>query len=187
MPELLCRAPVLDTELLARGANEIAALELLPPACQLVFRGGPSAAALAGHAIAVSFPNAVNTSAQAGAMSVLCLGPDEWLLIGPEAEEAQLSAALAHRLGDMPHSLVDVGHRNVALQLAGPGSADVLNAGCPLDLGHRAFPAGMCTRTILAKAPITLWKTHADSFYVSAERSYIQYVWESLVEARRGL
>ncbi|MFX8747406.1 sarcosine oxidase subunit gamma family protein, partial [Acinetobacter baumannii] len=72
-----------------------------------------------------------------------------------------IEAAFADRLGQEPHSLVDVSHRNTAIQIAGPAAADVLNAGCPLDLRLDAFPVGMCTRTLFAKAEIVLWRTDA--------------------------
>src|SRR5204862_236244 len=86
--------------------------------------------------------------AQAGARAALWLGPDEWLLIAPEPAPRRFAAALAEALTGLPHSLVDVSHRQSALALSGPQATTLLAAGCPLDLDVGPFPVGMCTRTI---------------------------------------
>jgi sarcosine oxidase subunit gamma len=86
------------------------------------------------------------------------LGPDEWLLIadtGSDTAEA-LMARIAAEMGEAAHTLVDVSHRNLAIELTGSAAADVLNTGCPLDLGDQAFPVGTATRTLFAKAEIIL-------------------------------
>jgi sarcosine oxidase subunit gamma len=63
----------------------------------------------------------------------------------------------------------------------------VLNAGCPLDLDISAFPVGMCTRSVLAKAQIVLWRTGIDVFQLHVWRSFYPYVEEFLIEARTRL
>ena len=63
----------------------------------------------------------------------------------------------------------------------------LLNAGCPLDLDLAAFPVGMCTRTVLAKAEIVLWRTSAEVFHVEVWRSFASYVTEYLAEVAREL
>lgn len=115
--------------------------------------------------------------------AALWLGPDEQLLLGPEG--ADLAATLAPALRDLPHSLVDVSHRQIALEVSGPHAAAVLNAGCPLDLDLSAFPVGMCTRTVFAKAEIVLWRTSEDVFHVEVWRSFASYVTEFLAEVAR--
>jgi sarcosine oxidase subunit gamma len=121
------------------------------------------------------------------ARAALWLGPHEWLLLAPEAEGADIPAAFAAAMADRPYSLVDVGHRSLALEISGAEAGPLLNAGCPLDLDIGAFPVGMCTRTILGKAQIVLWRTAPDSFTLDVWRSFSAYVWEFLEEARRGL
>jgi sarcosine oxidase, subunit gamma len=61
----------------------------------------------------------------------------------------------------------------------------LLNAGCPLDLDLSAFPVGMCTRTVLAKAEIVLWRTSQDVFHVEVWRSFADYVSRFLAEVAR--
>jgi sarcosine oxidase subunit gamma len=42
----------------------------------------------------------------------------------------------------------------------------------------------MCTRTVLAKAEIVLWRTAPHVFKVEVWRSFAAYVWQFLNEAR---
>ena len=79
-------------------------------------------------------------------------------------------------------AVVDVSHRQVGLLLDGPGAADVLAAGCPLDLHTAAFPPGMCTRTVFGKAEIVLWRLE-DGFHVEVWRSFAAYVGALILEA----
>jgi sarcosine oxidase subunit gamma len=58
----------------------------------------------------------------------------------------------------------------------GPHATAILNAACPLDLDFAEFPVGMCTRTLLAKADIVLWRTRVDAFQLEVWRSFAGYV-----------
>jgi sarcosine oxidase subunit gamma len=83
------------------------------------------------------------------------------------------------------HSLVDVSHRQVALEISGPHAATILAGACPLDLDAREFPVHMCTRTVLAKAEIVLWRTAQDTFHLEVWRSFQNYVQALLGEIGR--
>lgn len=116
----------------------------------------------------------------------LRLGPDEWLLIAAEADSAAIAAEIAAALGDRFHALVDIGHRHVAIAVHGPHAADILNAGCPLDLFETSFPTGMATRTVLGKVEIILMRLDdAPTYRVECWRSFSTYVHGFLVEAAR--
>ena len=54
-----------------------------------------------------------------------------------------------------------------------------------LDLHPSAFPAGMCSRTLLGKAEIVLWRISATSFRIEVFRSFVPFVWLLLREASR--
>jgi sarcosine oxidase subunit gamma len=45
----------------------------------------------------------------------------------------------------------------------------------------------MCTRTMLAKAEVLLWRTGAVSFRLEVWRSFAPYVTQFLGEAARGI
>jgi sarcosine oxidase subunit gamma len=150
-----------------------------------ILRGGPLVMAAAGQALGLAISQTVCKSSVNGSRAALCLGPDEHLLLGPET--AGIAASLEPLLRDLPHSLVDVSHRQTAFKISGPHAAVALNAGCPLDLDPCAFPVGMCTRTVLAKAEVVLWRTGEDTFHVEVWRSFAAYVSGLLAEAAREL
>jgi sarcosine oxidase, subunit gamma len=159
----------------------------LPAAARWILRGGPKVRLAAEAALELAIPATACRAATGGDSAALWLGPDEWLLICGEHAAEQTAAALGAALTGLPHSLVDVSHRQVALEVSGPDAPLLLAAGCPLDLDAAAFPAGMCTRTMLAKAEIVLWRTGADAFRIEVWRSFAPYVSAFLSEAARGV
>ena len=82
-------------------------------------------------------------------------------------------------------AIIDISHRDAAIEVSGPRAAWVINAFCALDLHLAAFPVGMCTRTVFGKAEILLWRTGAEEFRIDVARSFAPYVWACLEEARR--
>jgi sarcosine oxidase subunit gamma len=142
----------------------------LPPARRYILRVKPAARAGIEAALGLALPVEARTCVADANWRVLWLGPDEFLLIGTG------DAGIAVPPPTLPHSLVDVSDRQVAIALAGPRAADVLNAGCPLDLEPSAFPRGMCTRTVFGKAEIVLWREADDRFRIEVWRSFADYV-----------
>jgi sarcosine oxidase subunit gamma len=126
-------------------------------------------------------------SASNGKWAALWLGPDEQFVLAPVADGEAVAGQLRAALSALPHSLVDVSHRQIAIEISGPTAHTLLSAGCPLDLHLGSFPPGMCTRTILGKADIVLWRTGADSFHVEVWRSFADYVTRFLAAASREL
>ena len=132
--------------------------------------------AMAG-ALALDLPEAMLRAGHARGWHALHLSPDEWLLIGSPDEAAALVARSASDGSAIAHSLVDIGERHLGVTVAGEGAADLLNAGCALDLSDDAFPVGACTRTLFGKADILLWRpTEAPAFRVEYARSFADYV-----------
>jgi sarcosine oxidase subunit gamma len=122
--------------------------------------------------------------------ATLWLGPDEYLLLDLAAGDdapgnAAFANALEQALRDTPHALVDVSHRQFALEVSGAHASTILSGACPLDLDESAFPIGMCTRTVFAKADIVLWRTRSDAFHLEAWRSFAGYVGGLLHEIAR--
>jgi len=154
----------------------------LPFATRFILRGGPDVSAPIGAAFGAAPPIRPLASASEGARSALWLGPDEWLLIA-EDSPIDLAGKLEAALAGVFHALVDVSHRQVAIELAGPGAARLLAAGVPLDLDLSAFPAGMATRTLLLKSEITLWRREAERFRLEIGRSFAPYVAAVLTRA----
>jgi sarcosine oxidase subunit gamma len=161
-------------------------VQALPPATRYILRGSPDVMTAAGGALGLTISQTACRAVTApNNLAALWLGPDERLLLGPE--RCDIAAALEPALRALPHSLVDVSHRQTALQASGPHAAVLLNAGCPLDLDLSTFPVGMCTRTVLAKAEIVLWRTGQNQFHVEVWRSFADYVSSFLAEVAREL
>ena len=150
-------------------------------AARFVYRGASEHLAQAFGPVPSVAPN---SAAVLGDRTALWLGPDEWLLMANPADLSTLGKHLRSQIAGRG-SLVDVSHRNVGLVVAGPGAAELLNAGCPLDLDAKAFPVGMCTRTLFAKAEVILWRTTAEAFRIEVWRSFAPYVVGMLREASR--
>jgi sarcosine oxidase, subunit gamma len=163
------------------------ALEVLPDAAKLAFRGRPSAVQAAGAAFGIELPQTACRFNVKGNRSVYWLGPDEWLLHATGERASEPFAILEKALAGHSCSLVDISHRSDAFALSGASSEYILNHGCPLDLSPQAFPVGMCTRTILGKATILLSRPQADTFHIDVWRSFAPYVWQLLDEARGEL
>lgn len=129
---------------------------------------------------------AINSAIATGALISVRLGPDEWLLIGPDGQGKALTHGIETALAGHFHSLVDVSHRNIAISVAGREAVAVLNAGVAIDLDDAAFPAGSATRTVFGKAEIVLIRTGADRTYrVECWRSFAPYVRQYLEDAAR--
>jgi sarcosine oxidase subunit gamma len=164
-----------------------ALLRALPPAARHILRADAPVLSAAGDALGISLTLPACRASVYGTRAALWLGPDERLLLAEESSTAETEARLEQALLDQPYSLVDVSHRQVALGIGGPHAATVLAAGCPLDLDPNAFPVGMCTRTLLAKAEIVLWRLADDQFHLEVWRSFAAYVSAVIAEATRDL
>ncbi len=162
-----------------------AVLSLLPPESRFSFRGDTEAARAAGEAFGAALPATPCCAAVAGERAALWLGPDEWLLIAPVGEGVEIAAAIGRVLAGQAHALVDIGHRDAGIGLAGTLAPVLLGLGCPLDLDLSAFPVDHCTRTVFSKAGIVLWRTEAMRFRIDVARSFAAYVWRLLEEAGR--
>ena len=159
----------------------------LSPAGRIVLRAGEPARAAAERSFGTPIPTAACRAAVQGERAALWLGPDEWLLIVPETAGPGAYAGLESALAGLPCSLVDVSHRQIGLEIAGERAEVLLAAGCALDLHPDAFPVGMCTRTMLGKAEIILWRTAPEVFRLEVWRSFAAYLSAFLAEAARGM
>lgn len=161
-------------------------VRLLPPATRFILQCARDARDRAGAAFGVAMPEAACRAESAAGRAALWLGPDERLLLAPEGSEEAVAAALGQALAGLPHSLVEVSHRQAALAVTGVAARDLLASGCPLDLDAEAFPVGMCTRTVFARAEVVLWRRSAEEYHLETGRSFSGYVLGWLKQAERG-
>jgi sarcosine oxidase subunit gamma len=144
----------------------------------------------AGRVLDLLLPGEPCSSAGKGQIAALWLGPDQWLLTCPADEVGGLISALRDALADVHSAITDVSDARIALRLAGPSARDVLAKGCPLDLHPRAFAAGSCAQSLLAKAAVLVHLVDDDpargpAFDVYVARSFTHYLWMWLEDAGR--
>ena len=153
-------------------------------ACERIsLRAENKALAGLGKAVGLSLPRKPSTSITKGEISALWIGPDEWFLTAPYGKqlEKKLNAVKTGL-----YSVVSIDHRNTAIIVSGVNAVNAINSGCPRDLSLDAFSVGHCSRTLLGKAEIILWRTGEDEFRIECWRSFSDYVWKFLIDAARS-
>jgi sarcosine oxidase subunit gamma len=158
----------------------------LPFAAQLNLRADPNDAGVMqrlASALGFAVPVIPNTVAAKGDRRALWLGPDEWLLVGPDGQQAALEQALRSGLNGAFGSLVDVSANRTLLEIRGAKARDLLAHGVGIDLDARSFGAGRCAQTLLAKAQVIIEARDESSFHVYARTSFASYVAGWLLDA----
>lgn len=164
-----------------------AAVTPLPPQTRLSLRGATATLAPLQSAFGVAPGAEVCRAVASGDTAALWLGPDDWMLVTPDADAAAVVARVEQALAGVPHSVVDVSHRNIGFTVSGAGAATLLAEGCPLDLDLAACPVGFCSRTVLGKCEVVLWRTAPDTFRIEAWRSFAPYLAAFLDQAGENL
>jgi sarcosine oxidase subunit gamma len=131
-----------------------------------------------------SVPIEPNTAIEIEERSVLWLGPDEWMIIGPEHTEEDLVDELERALSDRHRSVVDVSADRIGFDLSGGRRAELLSRGCSLDLHPRMWRQGMCAQTMLGKASVILHERAATT-RVLVRTSFADYMLDWLLAAGR--
>ena len=157
------------------------AVAILPPAERMSLRAPAASVMALSKALGMTLPVKPKTSASTGGRTALWLGPDEWLVIDETGKDPLADCAGVKAL----HSAVGISHRNVAFSVTGKNSEAAISAGCPQDLSLRSFPAGGCSRTILGKVEIVVYRQAEDTFRVECWRSFSDYVRDFLTDAAR--
>lgn len=114
-----------------------------------------------------------NTCTRSGETTILWLGPDEWLAIGPSGP-----------LRDLPATFVDVSAQRTTLLVTGRSARDLLAHGCSLDLDPRAFGPGHCAQTLLARAQVILVpQDDPHAVWILVRSSFAGYLADWLIDA----
>ncbi|WP_221761303.1 sarcosine oxidase subunit gamma [Kibdelosporangium aridum] len=121
-------------------------------------------------------PVVPNSVVEAGPRHILWLGPDEWLVVGPDGD-----TELHDLLKEPSASIVDVSANRTTIEVR---SRDLLEHGCTLDLHPRAFHAGRCAQTTIARTQVILWQTSDEPVYRLLVRgSFATYLADWLSDA----
>ena len=124
------------------------------------------------------------TAARKRDVSMLWLGPDEWLVAVPDRRIERIGQALRGALDEQHAAVTDVSHSRTILALSGPDARAVLAKGCPLDFHPRVFGPGRCAQSRLAKCQVLIHQTTAEpAFEIYVMRSFAEYAWTWLMDA----
>jgi sarcosine oxidase subunit gamma len=112
----------------------------------------------------------------AGPRHILWLGPAEWLVIGPP-DDTELLA-----LTEPGASIVDASANRTTIEVA---DRSILERGCSLDLHPRAFHAGHCAQTTIARTQVILWQTtDTPTYRLLVRPSFAEYLADWLTDAQ---
>lgn len=171
----------------AAGAH-LSLAELVPPGA-LNLRGDPADHGFvtkAGAVLGCVLPSAPNSVQSAADLTILWLGPDEWLVLTAPGAESALSERLEAALLETHAAVTDVSGNRAHLRLRGAAAREVLAKGCPLDLHPRVFKPGSCAQTVLARTSVLLHLLDdAPTFDLFPRRSFAPYVVAWLADAMR--
>jgi sarcosine oxidase, subunit gamma len=177
--------PVADA--LAAGSSHSVELRELPLLAKINLRGDAADARFRDgvrRVIGVDPPAASNTFTRSGEFRCLWLGPDEWLAVGPAGTAQDLAQRLASALAGQHAAVVDVSASYATLQLSGARAREVLAKACTLDLHQRAFRAGQCAQTNVARTQgILALEDEQPVFRLFVRRSLAGYLAEWLLDA----
>lgn len=122
-------------------------------------------------------------------VSVLWLGPSEFLVVAPEEAHDSLGGdligSLTAALGDAPGQVVDLSANRTTFELSGPRARAVLEKGCALDLHPRSFTPGTAVSTEVGNIPVALLKSGEESFRLFPRASFADYLGRWLLDAMR--
>ena len=122
-------------------------------------------------------PTEVNTVVESGANRIYWLGPDEWLVITPAAEQVKLQQDLQAALAGVFASVVDNSSGLTMIHVSGENAAALLATDCPFDLHPREFKPGQCAQTRIAKTGMTISPlADGSGFEVIFRRSFADYL-----------
>ncbi len=169
MSDSLIRAePVSSEPFVLEGVT----IALAPPMARFSLRAGDRAAleGLLGRKLPVKIGTTDG--------GIACLGPDEWLLRSAQGTAIPLGESL-------PVAITEISERAVCLIVDGPRAAEVLMAGCPIDL--ELFATGRATRTIFETVEIILVRSGEHRFEVEVWRSFAPWLHLALTTAAAQL
>ena len=157
------------------------------PTAQLALRGDASSGefqeAISG-ALGMKLPSGARSTATRDGDSILSLGPDEWLVVLAMEVASDRVDALSGRLSGTHHALVDVTHSRTVIGLIGDRAREVLMKATNVDVHPRAFSAGQCIQTHLARCHMLLHQLDESPAYdIYVHRSFAAYAWAWLLDA----
>jgi sarcosine oxidase subunit gamma len=151
----------------------------------------PAAKQAVKDATGLDLPTTANTANSEGQLSVLWLGPDEWLFVvddpAPDAGP-DLKTKLTGMLEGVFAQVVDVSGAQATIGITGPDAREVLERAVPLDMHPRTFQPGQVKHTLFGRhTGVSLHlKDDQPTLDLYCRRSFTEYVWRYLEDCAKG-
>src|SRR5213075_2352155 len=120
-------------------------------------------------------PTMPNTVAFSGSLSILWLGPDEWLLIDPKPGTDHVNS-LGKSLAGIHSAVVEVTSSRKALVVSGARAEEILSKAATLDFRREAFPVASCAQTNVARTQGIIHRPGAEEFVIYVRSSFAAYL-----------
>lgn len=187
--DALRRSPLQDraSELAELSASGDVTLAEIPFVGMLNLRVSPRAESAVEAVLACSLPGPLR-AVVVDDISILWLGPDEFMVLAPDREPISLTVQLDQAIGSGTGSVVDVSANRATLELSGRRARDVLEKGIAIDLRPRAVAVDepdrtWCAQTLLTSVPIILWHPNHEQWRILVRPSFANYVADWLIDA----
>jgi sarcosine oxidase subunit gamma len=138
-------------------------------------------------ALGFDLPMVPNTVTWGADRRAVWLGPDEWLIVGPDGQQNALEPALRGGLNGAFGSVVDVSANRALLEIRGTKARELLAHGVSIDLDARSLGSDRCAQTLLAKAQVIVERREESAFVVYVRTSFAAYVATWLLDAGLSL
>lgn len=172
----------------ARTEGGLARIADAGPVGMVTLRGDLADEAFSGavrEATGLDVPGVWRASLGEAGHDILWMAPDELLLLTDYAEAPALARRLEDALAGQHHLALNVSDARAVLDLSGPGTAEVLAKGAPVDLSPAAFPPGAARRTHLGGIAVVFWRRSDDDWRIACFRSFGRHLYDWLVTAAR--
>ena len=158
-----------------------------PLLAKLILRVDPeTGGAAVEKALGIALP-AASKIATSGDVSLLWLGPDEWMVVGAPEAEADLAGRLEDALSGTPHQVARVSDYYTTIAISGTGARQALSKLTTLDLHPTAFKPGEVRGSNFAKAVavLALPEGETETFELHIRASMADYLWCLLTRSGR--
>jgi len=155
-----------------------------PFVSQLNLRAGSDAAVIQRFAAVLGFPlpTVPNSVASLEDRRALWLGPDEWLIVGPDGQQAAIEQELRNGLNGAFGSVTDVSANRTLLEIRGAKARVRLAHGIAIDLDPRSFGPVRCAQTLLAKAQVIIECRDESGLILYVRASFATYAADWLLD-----
>ena len=161
------------------------AVRAIADSARFSLRIDPAELSRASDAFGLSLPETIGSAVIENEKIAICLGPDEWYLVAPTDAQDTIVSAFAAFYSESPHSLIDIGHREVGIEIDGLDAVLALSSAIAFDL--ESMPANSGCRTVFDKVQIILLRETELRFRIEVWRSFATHVWDLLTCASREI